>query len=241
MNWTTEHSLKLQEIIDRTDYIPSGLGTDENPCTIAMIHIAYNGELSDEVLECTSDVIAMFAMRIQDLMSWGLRNSKEWREIIPLIPATGKDMEQERLAVLRNWIFEEILPLVDEKAAADGHIAEWLKMCHFANNVKETIKQIDMVKEFRHMKKNFWENEEWRFLMPALNNTLYLSEAVDFGPAETDYKVASELAADIVDTVISFAYCRSPNDYNGTVVTWENSGVIDIIKKLIFLEPSSET
>ena len=106
--WTPTANTKLTEYLARPGYeIPVGLGTAENACSIAAINLALTGELIDTIPYCMSGVIGMWMIRVQDKMPAVVRNSREWRELLPLAASTGRqwDKERERMDVVigRMW------------------------------------------------------------------------------------------------------------------------------------------
>src|SRR5882672_9277442 len=93
-------------------YIPAGLGTKEAACSIAAINLALTGELTDRIPECMSTVIGRWILIVQDSMPDDMRNSLEWRRLLPLAAGTGREREQERLALILKWVWETVLPQI---------------------------------------------------------------------------------------------------------------------------------
>jgi hypothetical protein len=114
-------------IADR--HIPSGLGTAENACSIACINLALSGRLTDDIPECMSEVVGNWIIRIQDLMPNAMRNSPEWRALLPHAAGTGRSKEIERLAILKEWLFVTVLPTLQGVADSNGFGKEWSEMC----------------------------------------------------------------------------------------------------------------
>ena len=76
-------------------HIPSGLGTAEEACSIAAINLALTGELTDHIPDCMSLVIGKWIIVVQDAVPDELRNSAEWRRLLPLAAGTGRARADE--------------------------------------------------------------------------------------------------------------------------------------------------
>jgi hypothetical protein len=79
-------------------HLRSGIGTAEEPCSLAAINLALSGRLTDDIPDCMSPVIGSWIIRIQDAMPDDLRNSERWRSLLPLAAGTGRDREAARAA-----------------------------------------------------------------------------------------------------------------------------------------------
>ena len=128
MNWTPEATERLTAYLTRPGYrIPMGIGTARAACSLAAINLALTGELTDDVPPCMSEVIGRWIVTTQDLMPADLRNSTEWKSLLPLAAGTGRDREQERLAVAMEWM-DRGLKMVQGLADQNGYGDEWRKM-----------------------------------------------------------------------------------------------------------------
>jgi len=99
-------------------HLPSGLGSAKSACSVAAINLALTGELTDNIPECMSRVIGKWIIRVQDAMPDTIRNSDEWKNLLPLAAGTGRDKESERLAMVMGWMWgalENLQPLADER------------------------------------------------------------------------------------------------------------------------------
>lgn len=126
--YTQEHRAKLEAYL-ATHTLPAGLGGAESACTLAAINIAMSGELTGNIRPCMSAVLGQTATVLQDAMPDDLRNSTRYKTLIPNMPGTGRDHENERLAVLMDWMWTVVLPQVQPFADKKGFGAEWRKMC----------------------------------------------------------------------------------------------------------------
>jgi hypothetical protein len=107
--FTQEHRAKLEEYL-ATHTLPSGLGAKESACSIAAINLALSGELTDEIPDCMSDVLGRAAIALQDAMPGEMRNSERYKALLPEMAGTGRKHEQERLAILLDWMWSVVLP-----------------------------------------------------------------------------------------------------------------------------------
>ena len=129
--WSTEADQRLRRYLHRDGYqIPKGLGTREAACSIAAINLALTGKLSDDIPECMSEVIGTWILDIQDGIPDVLRNSPEWKELLPLAAGTGREQEQERAEIIMDWLWGTVLPYVQPTADKGGFGGEWQAMCN---------------------------------------------------------------------------------------------------------------
>lgn len=106
-----------------------GLGNGEtDACSIAQINLALTGTLTDDIPDCMSEVIGSWIIVVQDSMSNEIRCSAEWRNLLPLASGTGRELEQERLDILLDWMWETGLVLVEPIAEQHGYGGEWRQM-----------------------------------------------------------------------------------------------------------------
>jgi len=110
-------------------HISAGLGWDDEPCSIAAINLALTGKLTDEIPDCMSEVIGRWIIGVQDPMPDEMRNSDEWRSLLPLAAGTGLDREAERLELIMDWMWETVLPTFQPVADKHGFGQEWRRMC----------------------------------------------------------------------------------------------------------------
>ena len=128
--WTKEVDARLREYLFRPGYeIPKGIGTEKAACSVAAINLALSGELTDRIPDCMSRVVGRWIIKVQDTMPAAMRNSREWRELLPLAAGTGRDREQERLARILDWMWETVLPTVQPLADEHGYGDQWRTMC----------------------------------------------------------------------------------------------------------------
>jgi hypothetical protein len=108
--------------------LPEGIGTTENACSIAAINLALTGTLTDDIPPCMSEVIGKWIISAQDAMPSEMRNSSEWKELLPLAAGTGRDREKERLEIIMQWMWNDVLPTAQPIADRSGFGAEWRAM-----------------------------------------------------------------------------------------------------------------
>jgi hypothetical protein len=113
----------------KTHHIPAGLGTEDEACSIAAINLVLTGKLTDKIPECMSEVIGTWIISTQDAMPDDMRNSKAWKELLPLAAGTGRTKEKERLQILLDHMWEVVLPHLQPLADSHGFGTEWARMC----------------------------------------------------------------------------------------------------------------
>jgi hypothetical protein len=118
---------KIAEVVNRM-HLPIGLGDKENACSIAAINLALTGELTDKIPDCMSGVIGRWIISTQDAMPDAMRNSPEWKRLLPLAAGTGREHEKERIDLLLNHMWTVALPLIQPVADAHGFGDEWRAM-----------------------------------------------------------------------------------------------------------------
>ena len=127
--WTKEADQRLRRYLHRDGYvIPKGLGTREAASSIAAINLALTGELSNDIPECMSEVIGAWILYIQDGIPDDLRNSSQWKGLLPLAAGTGREHEQERAEIILDWLWGTVLPYVQPLADKGGFGGEWQAM-----------------------------------------------------------------------------------------------------------------
>jgi len=146
MNWTKSANIKLTEYLD-THNLSKGIGTKESACSIAAINLALNGTLKDDVPECMSEAIGEWIIRIQDQFPNNLRNSMEWKSLLPLAAGTGREKETERLNLIRKWIWETVLPPLNPAVSNLKLFPKWESMLD-----KKNSKWIEVVYSAAHNK-----------------------------------------------------------------------------------------
>ena len=111
-----------------THHLPSGLGTKEEACSIAAINLALTGELTDRVPACMSPVVGRWIIGVQDAMPDTMRNSIEWRNLLPLAAGTGRAHKAQRSAILLDWMWDVVLPQLQPIADKGGYGEKWKTM-----------------------------------------------------------------------------------------------------------------
>lgn len=125
---TTEQDQAIADQIASQPSIPVGIGTKEAACTVAAINLALTGQLTYRIPPCMSLVVGKFVIALQDAMPAALRNSAEYRALIPGLAGTGRAHEQERLALILDWMWGTVLPTVQPLADARGFGDAWRTM-----------------------------------------------------------------------------------------------------------------
>lgn len=108
--------------------LSAGLGVRESSCSVGAINLALSGELTAAIPDCMSLVIGHWIIRIQDAMPMTMRNSVEWKRLLPLAAGTGRQHEKKRLTVIQDWVWNAVLPALQPIADAGGFGSEWMAM-----------------------------------------------------------------------------------------------------------------
>jgi hypothetical protein len=124
---TIEQQTAIAEKL-RDMHLPAGLGDEHSACSIAAINLALSGKLTDEIPDCMSKVIGRWIITTQDSMPDEMRNSDRWKSLLPLAAGTGRAKEQERLAIILDWMWKTVLPTLQPLADKEGFGAEWKRM-----------------------------------------------------------------------------------------------------------------
>ena len=83
--------------------LSSGIGDRVNACSIAAINLALTNTLTDDIPLCMSLVIGNWIIAIQDAMPDAMRNSATWKGLLQLAAGTGREFEQERDLIVREF------------------------------------------------------------------------------------------------------------------------------------------
>ena len=127
---STLTQVEQQKISDwlATHDLPSGLGSEEAACSIASINLALTGCLTDAIPYCMSHVIGKWIIGVQDAMPHDMRNSTEWKRLIPLAAGTGRSCEAARMYKIMNWVWSRVLPELLPLAQSGGFGDAWQTM-----------------------------------------------------------------------------------------------------------------
>lgn len=124
---TTEQQQAITKLLDQMT-LPAGLGTEESACSIAAINLALSGQLTDAIPLCMSAVIGKWIIGVQDEMPAEMRNSAEWKRLLPLAAGTGRQHERKRMEIIMNWMWSTVLPTLQPIADRDGFENQWRMM-----------------------------------------------------------------------------------------------------------------
>jgi hypothetical protein len=108
--------------------LPSGLGDEHAACSIAAINLAISGRLTDDIPDCMSPVIGRWIIAVQDAMPADMRNSPRWKGLLPLAAGTGREHEDERIALILDWMWSVVLPTLQPLADERGFGLQWRQM-----------------------------------------------------------------------------------------------------------------
>ncbi|HTN58940.1 MAG TPA: hypothetical protein VL043_11785 [Protaetiibacter sp.] len=125
---TIEEQQRIASWLDEHPVLAVGLGNREQACSIAAINLALSGEMTDDIPECMSPTIGKWIIQVQDTMPAEIRNSAEWRGLLPLAAGTGREHEEQRRAVVLDWMWGTVLPSLQGLADERGFGREWRTM-----------------------------------------------------------------------------------------------------------------
>ena len=126
--WTQEADARLRDYLASHE-VAEGIGTEESACSVAAINLALTGKLTDTIPMCMSEVIGEWMTVVQDVMPLEMRNSSGWKCLLPMAAGTGREREEERLALIMDWLWGTVLPDLQSVADQGGFGAEWRMMC----------------------------------------------------------------------------------------------------------------
>ena len=126
--WTQETDARLRDYLASHE-LADGIGTEESACSVAAINLALTAELTDTIPMCMSKVIGQWMIVVQDAMPSEMRNSSGWKCLLPMAAGTGREREEERLALIMDWMWGPVLPYLQSLADQGGFGAEWRTMC----------------------------------------------------------------------------------------------------------------
>ena len=126
--WTQEADARLRDYLASHELV-AGIGTEESTCSVAAINLALTEKVTDAIPKCMSKVIGQWMMAVQDVMPLEMRNSSGWKCLLPMAAGTGREREEERLALVMDWMWGTVLPDLQSVADQGGFGAEWRTMC----------------------------------------------------------------------------------------------------------------
>ena len=126
--WSPEAANRLRQYLATTE-LPVGLGTRNAACSIAAINLALTGDLTDEIPACMSKVVGHWVLTLQDGLPDNIRNGNDWKRLLPFAAGTGRAREQERLALILEWLSTTVLPHLQPLADRSGYGGQWRAMC----------------------------------------------------------------------------------------------------------------
>ena len=126
--WTQEADARLRDYLASHELV-AGIGTEESTCSVAATNLALTEKVTDTIPMCMSKVIGQWMIVVQDAMPSEMRNSSGWKCLLPMAAGTGRDREEERLALIMDWMWGTVLPDLQSLADQGGFGAEWRTMC----------------------------------------------------------------------------------------------------------------
>jgi len=111
---------KLQKMI-----LCVGIGNEDSACSVAAINLVLSGRLTDDIPDCMSEGIGSWIIRVQDEMPADMRNSAKWKSLLPYAAGTGRLYEKQRVELILDWVWCEVVPALVPYADRNGFLADW--------------------------------------------------------------------------------------------------------------------
>lgn len=89
------------------------------------INVALTGENEDEIPFSMSQVVGRWIGFSQHLIPGKIQNTKKWKKLLVQAVGTNNNLECQRLQVLMDWMWEDILPLGQIAADKGGFGDHW--------------------------------------------------------------------------------------------------------------------
>lgn len=189
-----------------------GIGTKENACSLAAINLALIGKLTDEIPECMSLVVGRWIIKTQDYMPDKMRNSKEWKELLPLAAGTGRENHLKELVIIMDYMWSA-LTLVLPLARKLGFDKKWQTMLKL-----KTSAAADAAAD----------------AATALADDAALADAAADAAAEAAEAAKEDAAA---DAAVNYAAAAAADAaYASNDVAWTKTNPIDTLKKLVSIQ-----
>ena len=215
--WTDAHSRTLIEYLATHD-LGVGKGTVKKTCSLGAINLAQTSVLTDMVPECMSLVIGRWMIRIQDKMPSEMRNSAEWKELLPGAAATGRDKsaENRRIEFLVNWLWTEPMTRVEPCAAGLDLGDEWRTMTRIRD-----IRRDETPRLYRAYHSPSFRPELSELLGHLMHNAHRASRE----------RILDQIRADLIGDTTHLA-SRAPV-WSSEAEAWTTFGPVNLLKRLI--------
>jgi len=186
----------------------AGIGNEDSACSLAAINLALSGRLTDDIPDCMSEAIGSWIIRVQDEMPADMRNSVQWKALLPYAAGTGRQYEKERVALMLDWMWCKVVPTLNPYADRNNFLAEW--------DAVRSLKSVDAVNRALYASKKK-EDHVFHDICIAMLNAILAAN----NPSLTGYEVAS---------VAAFTCLLG--------VTWETFEPCKLLENLINVDPS---
>lgn len=233
---TQEQQDKIAEVVNGMN-LSAGLGDEKSACSIAAINLALIGELTDNIPKCMSEALGRWIIRIQDALLFQIRNSKEWKSLLPLAAGTGNNASKNEkvIKLLDEWVWNIVTEYTAEWMTQSDIAEDWKKVL---NEKTEASAQHVLDKLGDAMKGASPGNE----LANLSNNVVLSSYIVNYLYAESlyipstfgfhDYKSKTAVAIingiDVRLNVSNYMY-----DYEKGLEFWTKLDVPGLLKRMI--------
>ena len=127
---TAAERKKIEDFI-RDRYIPEGMGDREAACSIAAINLALFNQLTDNVPACMSLPLGKWIIETQDEMPEDIRNSEEWKYLLPFAAGTGRKHEEARQQMIHQWYVRKGDTYDEESGDTDWYALDPVQMLRY--------------------------------------------------------------------------------------------------------------
>jgi hypothetical protein len=111
-----------------THELTLGLGTESACCSMGAINLARLGKVNDSIPPGMSKITASFIIKVQDMMPRAIRNSQQWKDLLPDAADTiSGGLEDRRENLIMEWMWR-IVAYMQVTANKRGFGSQWAAM-----------------------------------------------------------------------------------------------------------------
>ena len=150
---TNEEQKKIADFL-KDAKLSKGLGDPASTCSLGAINLALSDNLTDKIPDCMSDVIGRWIIAVQDAMPYKIRNTRKWKNLLPLAAGTGRiaEDEEKRLKALIDHIYS-LYKEYQDFANTAGFGTEWTTIVE-GGRCSDVLIVMTLMKE-KHLTENY--------------------------------------------------------------------------------------
>ena len=92
--WTQRADARLRDYLASHELV-AGIGAEESACSVAAINLALTEQVTDTIPMCMSKVVGQWMIVVQDAMPSEMRNSLDWKRLLPMACTSSKQVGQK--------------------------------------------------------------------------------------------------------------------------------------------------